>query len=412
MAAAPALPLPIEVVSARYGVLDDPAKTRDVTKKVLAQVDAGNDSILVTSMAEGDDPAFGSVKTLVIDYRIAGQTHKVQAKDSGTVRLSADTVKAVIEKARYGILDDPARTRDVREKLQRLVDAGESSFTVARMAEGDDPAFMVVKTLELEFTVNGKRVQASGKDPEVIVLSPTATQPAPPAKILRTANNQLVIEAREPGTYELINAAGKTQVMKVDSVASPEKVSGPFQVKFTSPGGPSEPVTLESLASWSEHADASVKYYSGEATYSAKLSIKEDQLADGHRVYLDLGDVQVMARVTLNGKPFEPMWKRPFRLDITDAVKPNDNQLEVRVVNLWPNRQIGDELLPEDSERNPDGTLKRWPDWVTAGKTSPTGRITFTSWRLWRKGDSLLPSGLIGPITIESRSQLPVAGGQ
>lgn len=412
MAAAPAIPLPIEVVSARYGVLDDPAKTRDVTKKVQAQVDAGNESILVTSLADGDDPAFGSVKTLVVDYRIAGKAHKVQAKDSGTVRLSAGTVRAVIEKARYGILDDPAKTRDVREKLQRLVDAGESSFTVARMAEGDDPAFMVVKTLELEFTINGKRVQTSGKDPEVIVLAPDAIQPAPPAKIVRTANDQLAIEVREPGTYELVNAAGKTQVVKVDSATSPDKVSGPFQVKFTSPGGPAEPIAMETLASWSDHANAAVKYYSGEATYSTKLSLKADQLAAGRRVYLDLGDVQVMAQVTLNGKSFEPMWKRPFRLDITDAVKPNDNQLEVRVVNLWPNRQIGDELLPEDSERNPDGTLKRWPDWVNAGKTSPTGRTTFTSWRLWRKGDSLLPSGLLGPITIESRSQVPVAGSQ
>jgi len=69
-------------------------------------------------------------------------------------------------------------------------------------------------------------------------------------------------------------------------------------------------------------------------------------------------------------------------------------------VNLWPNRLIGDEQLPEDSERNPDGTLKQWPQWVLDGKPSPSGRFTFTSWRLWKKNDALLESGLIGPVQL------------
>ncbi|MBN2579089.1 MAG: hypothetical protein JXB10_08870, partial [Pirellulales bacterium] len=72
----------------------------------------------------------------------------------------------------------------------------------------------------------------------------------------------------------------------------------------------------------------------------------------------------------------------------------------VKVVNLWINRMIGDEFLPEDSDRNPDGTLKSWPKWVLEGKSSPTGRYTFTTWRLWHKDDPLQPSGLLGPVRI------------
>ncbi len=72
----------------------------------------------------------------------------------------------------------------------------------------------------------------------------------------------------------------------------------------------------------------------------------------------------------------------------------------MRVVNRWINRQIGDELLPEDSLRNPDGTLKEWPQWVKAGQPSPTGRFTFTRWRLWKQGDPLQESGLLGPVTL------------
>ena len=30
----------------------------------------------------------------------------------------------------------------------------------------------------------------------------------------------------------------------------------------------------------------------------------------------------------------------------------------------------------------------------------PTGRKTFTTWKHWTKEDSLLPSGLLGPVTI------------
>jgi hypothetical protein len=107
-----------------------------------------------------------------------------------------------------------------------------------------------------------------------------------------------------------------------------------------------------------------------------------------------------MAKVRLNGKDLGLFWKPPFLIDITDAAKAGENHLEVTVVNLWANRQIGDEFLPEDSERNPDGTLKQWPAWVQQGKPSPSGRVTFTSWRLWKKNDPLLASGLIGPVRL------------
>ena len=83
-----------------------------------------------------------------------------------------------------------------------------------------------------------------------------------------------------------------------------------------------------------------------------------------------------------------------------------DNALEIKVVNLWVNRMIGDEALPEDSERNADGTLKKWPQWLEEGKPSPAGRFTFTTWRLWKKGAPLLESGLIGPVTLGTGARI------
>jgi hypothetical protein len=69
---------------------------------------------------------------------------------------------------------------------------------------------------------------------------------------------------------------------------------------------------------------------------------------------------------------------------------------------------IGDEQLPEDSARNGDGTLKAWPQWVKQGKPSPTGRHTFTTWRLWKKDSPLVESGLLGPVTLQSAARVEV----
>ena len=87
-------------------------------------------------------------------------------------------------------------------------------------------------------------------------------------------------------------------------------------------------------------------------------------LVPNRRWYLDLGKVAVMAEVKLNGKDLGILWKPPFRVDVTAALKAGDNLLEVKVVNLWINRLIGDEQLPEDNDRNPNGTLKSWPQWL------------------------------------------------
>ena len=151
-----------------------------------------------------------------------------------------------------------------------------------------------------------------------------------------------------------------------------------------------------------------MKYFSGEAIYLKSFDVPREMLGKGKALFLDLGKVQVMAHVRLNGRDLGTLWKPPYRVDITGAAKPGENKLEIKVVNLWPNRMIGDEQLPEDSERNPDGTLKQWPKWLEEGKASPAGRFTFTTWRLWKKNDALLESGLIGPVQLRVAQIIPL----
>ncbi len=223
---------------------------------------------------------------------------------------------------------------------------------------------------------------------------------APGVKITVDSDGRPAIEAETPGKYRLSFADGKTRNEIVAKPSSKIELAGDWDVAFDPKDGGPAKIKFEKLISWSEHPDRGVKYYSGTATYSKTFTVPAEKIAKNVHYALDLGRVEVMANVFVNGKDLGILWKTPYRVDITDAIQPGENRLEVKVVNLLINRQIGDELLPEDSDRNPDGTLKAWPKWLLEGKQSPTGRKTFTSWRLWHKDDPLQPSGLLGPVQI------------
>jgi hypothetical protein len=313
--------------------------------------------------------------------------------------------KVTIDKATYGVLSDPSRTRDVRAKLQAIVDAGELTFQVARMAEGDDPAFGIVKTLIVEYTVDGKSFKVSGQDPQDITLH-TSAGVEQVMELYAGTGGRLYLDAWQSGLYQLKTISGRTLRGKTSTLPPPQEITGSWELRFPPGAGAPEQLTLEKLISWSEHSSPGVKYFSGTATYGTTLTMPPELLGENRHLYLDLGKVQVMAQVTINGKDLGILWKPPYRVEITDAVKPGDNALEVQVVNLWPNRMMGDETMPEDSSRNPNGTLKEWPRWVREGKPSPTGRHTFTSWRLWKAGDPLQESGLLGPVMLRSMERL------
>jgi hypothetical protein len=220
----------------------------------------------------------------------------------------------------------------------------------------------------------------------------------------------VTVELLATGEYSVTSSDGKTVDVRVDSsLLAKKEMPGPWEVRFTSGQGAPGKMVFDKLVSWADHPDSAVQHYSGSAVYGGSFTYTRPVSANEHLkpvVYLDLGKVAVMAEVILNGKNLGILWRPPYRVEITGEVAEGKNDLEIRVVNLWVNRMIGDELLPEDSERNPEGTLKRWPQWLQEGKPSPAGRSTFTTWRLWKKDSPLQSSGLIGPVTIVSSVRL------
>ena len=393
---------PVVITKAIYGIQEEPSNCRDVRDKVQQRIQAGEREIRVSSMAEGDDPAPGIIKTLRVDYSIGDRNFSVSGKDPNTIHITNDAITATIEKATYGVPGDPERTRDVREKLQQLVDSGESWFQVARMAQGDDPAFMVVKTLHADYTIDGKHYSISGTDPEILYLAPHPAMNYEPNPQLFLQDNQYCLQVWQPGSYQIETASGKSQTKNINELPEPKEHLGPWEVRFPQGSGAPDSVRMDKLIPLNEHPDPGVHYFSGTATYSTTIHVNKSQLEKNHTLWLDLGEVQVMAEVLVNGNAIAMLWKSPYRCLLSGFVKEGDNTLEIKVTNLWVNRLIGDEQLPEDSDRYPAGNLKEWPEWLTAGQPSPTGRFAFTTWNLWKKEDALPPSGLIGPVKLRT----------
>jgi hypothetical protein len=191
-------------------------------------------------------------------------------------------------------------------------------------------------------------------------------------------------------------------------------IDGAWRVNFdTRWGGPGK-VEFESLADWTKRSEPGIRYYSGTAVY--EKAIQRPKTARGTRVCLDLGQVKNLAEVRLNDTSLGVVWKPPFQVEITKALRRGQNKLEVRVTNLWPNRLIGDEQQPDDCVWDYEWTwgmdgkpigggqpLKEVPSWIREGKARPSaGRFTLTSWKFYTKDSPLLESGLLGPVRILS----------
>lgn len=252
----------------------------------------------------------------------------------------------------------------------------------------------------------------SGKptpDPYISVESPAQNEKDSLWNAGFEAEKGAQLRAWVNGSHILHRAAGKSKEMKVSDIPEPLKLTGPWNVQFQSGRGAPAAVGFDSLVSWAEHTDPGIRYFSGTATYSIRFDIPQSYMNEGKEVWLDLGEVAVIAEVRLNGKDLDILWSKPFRVEVSEALRSGSNKLEIDVANLWVNRLIGDEQYPDDCDWAEGKYLNRWPDWLNNDWQRPVpSRVTFTTWKHWKKDDSLSPSGLIGPVTLRGARLVPV----
>ncbi|GAB4042834.1 glycosyl hydrolase [Spirosoma litoris] len=238
--------------------------------------------------------------------------------------------------------------------------------------------------------------------------SPTSSLPK--VELARDGKSALLFW--QNGQYSLQDKSGHATTVAVSGINSPTELTGDWQVSFPPNLGAPEQITLPKLIPLNTHSQDGVKYFSGTATYAKTLTIPATAKGKGKQLFLDLGQVEVIANVVVNGKDLGTLWKRPYRIDITDAVNVGANKLEIKVTNLWPNRLIGDEQLPDPDKFTPgggaggfaslsNGAIVELPSWYKEGKPKPAnGRVTFTTWKHYNKDSPLLESGLIGPVVL------------
>jgi hypothetical protein len=172
-------------------------------------------------------------------------------------------------------------------------------------------------------------------------------------------------EARKP--------AGQRNFPLLGKVA---ELTGPWTVAFDPKWGGPEKIVFDKLEDWTKRPEAGIKFYSGTAVYRKTFDLADLPSLAKKPIYLDLGTVNYLARVRLNGRDLGVVWTAPWRVDISGVVKAKHNELEIEVVNTWLNRLVGDAQLPPEKR---------------LGKTNVQ----------YPPNQPLMPSGLLGPVTVQ-----------
>lgn len=223
-------------------------------------------------------------------------------------------------------------------------------------------------------------------------------------------HNELVANVSQNGNYEVQLPQGKTWNLNAQDISIAANINGPWNLTFKNLDGSADDYVFDELLDWKDHPSDKVKYFSGTATYQKTIEIPSISLGDQVKAKLDLGMVNIVAQVSLNGQDLGVLWMPPFEVDISSALKEGINQLEIKVTNQWSNHLIGDERFPANDggyklgpHRATDLTMPAW--YVNNEPLPKGGRTTFTTSPFYKDGDPLMPSGLIGPVKIHFSKQ-------
>jgi hypothetical protein len=345
-------------------------------------------------------------RTSVKDGRIVlpeGTSYRVLVlPDRPSMSLSA--VKAVARLVKDGAtvigpkpvrttgIGDDAEVRRIADEVWGRVHAGVAARSLLGVPDFEGPAeteYVHRRAGETEiYFVRSNRPEAvgaevtlrvAGKVPELWHPDTGGIEDAAGWEFTSDGRTRLKLELEPNGSVFVVfrraAAAGKIAPARGAGPA-PVAVSGPWTVRFTPGWGAPESVSFEKLSSWTESMDPGIRYYAGTARYSTRFDVPA-----GREWTLDLGDVREIAEVWVNGKSLGVLWKPPFAVSLGKVSGPVE--LQVEVVNLWPNRIIGD-LQP--------GIEKRY---------ASTNITKFTA------SSELMPSGLLGPVVLRGASSSP-----
>ena len=251
-------------------------------------------------------------------------------------------------------------------------------FVHRRLPQGD--IYFLDNRSERESNIDA-RFRISGKVPELWYSETGAIRPA--SFTIAEGHTSVPLHFEPWGTVFVIfrtstRATSKMLPEVTDTILT--TVDGAWDLTFQPDRGAPPSIKLEKLISWNTSSDPGVKYFSGVGTYSKKIEAPAEWFVGRGKIWIDLGDVRNLAEVIVNGKPLGTIWHAPYRVEVTDSLRPGTNDLSVKVVNSWVNRLIGDQ--------QPDAKVK----------------YTFATIKPYRASSALQDSGLLGPVRLVKQS--------
>lgn len=332
----------------------------------------------------------------------SGMQYKVLVLGEHTQVMSIEVLRKIDQLAREGAVIvgqkplKPAGMTDCQAEFDRLVadiwNAGRPNVHTTQLSrlleETVEPDFQYTWPSQIRF------VHRTDGDKEIYWVRNFSDQPASPQIVCRDGKGVCTVLNPEtgkelPGVYKdgvLQLEANQALFLVFDKNGAPKPeyiapktagtlaLDGAWNVTFEGLGAPQGSRTFNQLVSYTESEEEAVKYFSGIATYTNTFTLGKKEKADGLRI--DLGSVGQMADVFINGEHVEFLWKAPYKVDWTGTLKPGRNTIEVKVVNTWPNRLIGDAQ---------PGAKK----------------LSYTTMAFYRADSPLTPSGLMGPVVLE-----------
>jgi hypothetical protein len=243
---------------------------------------------------------------------------------------------------------------------------------------GDADIYFVANRTDLKQDINA-RFRVSGKEAELWHADTGEIEPAE----FNIADGRTTVPlhlAERESVFVVFRraAASSARTLPRSTVTTLATIDGPWTVNFPSNLGAPAKITLAKLEPWTANANEGVKYFSGTATYTKTVKVDRRSLQRGERILLNLGTVNDLAEISVNGQALGILWKSPYQVDVTRALKPGENRLEIKVTNEWTNRLIGDRSAAPEKKVLAPGVPGFGPP-PTLGESGLLGPVTFVS---------------------------------
>ncbi len=396
----------LKIESAQVGIFEIKYKNMVDVCQTMRQKVKNNGLSVLSNNQLGGDPAPGNHKTLWVEYRQDGKNFNAYAHEGGTLKIATSDNKIEILRAMYGLLPEDLDNMpmyefvDITEKISALLKNGCLKFQPKDVIKDEikDDGLRQIRILYLENGVANMLI--AGMD-ELVVLPFEAWRSLYPSPQLINNEEKQFAMVWEVGQYELKSKSGETKLIQVENIPEEILIDGEWKVHFPTVTKGGKTVVFDGLNSYTKHKNESIRYFSGTASYHKEIHISPENFPEDLDLWLDLGRVECIAEVSINGKHLGTLWKEPYMVNITDFIVPGVNKLKVDITNLLVNRLIGDEQYPDNYEYK-ENIITEYPSWLEDFSQQPESpRKTFSVVKLWTHDDELVKSGLLGPVVLK-----------